>query len=253
MATTDPLVSTASAKIGSFGSAFYFVPETGAVGKDHGLDAFRFYFMGRGGVLGDVESAVIRSAFGYFHPALVEKMWTTARERSDLSPRECGTLYFDCSAEFGRRHFANVPGLQAFVAAAEKVHAAATPVGFPLYAGISAEALATDLPARAMQLMTVLREYKGGAHLLAVLAVGLDPTIAHGIRRPDFWAAFGYPADNVPTGTEQERSLLADADALTARMITPAYSTLTPSEADDLLTGLAEIDAAMPENASIGR
>lgn len=253
MTTTTEFVSSASTQIGSFGSAFYFVPETAAVGKEHGLDAFRFYFLGRGGVLGDVEPAVITSAFGYFHPSMAEKIWTTARERSDLSPRECGHLYFSCCADFGRAHFAEVAGLQAFCDAAAKVVDAVDRAGLALFAGIAAEPLAADLPGRAMQLISVLREFKGSAHLLAVVAVGLDPARTHGIRRPDFWEAFGYPKDALPAATDEDRSLMADADALTVRLITPAYGVLTAAEADALQTGLTGIAAAMPENASIQR
>ena len=41
--------------IGPIGAAFYFHPDTVARGKEAGLDGFRFYILGRGGVLGDVE------------------------------------------------------------------------------------------------------------------------------------------------------------------------------------------------------
>ena len=78
--TVDELIAQASPIIGAMGSAFYFVPETVAVGKANGLDGFRFYFLGRGGVLGDVEPAVVASAFGYFAPAVVARMWSSARD-----------------------------------------------------------------------------------------------------------------------------------------------------------------------------
>ena len=74
------LVQTACPKIGSLGSAFYFHPDTVAKGKELGLDGFRFYFLGRGGVLGDVEPQVIQSAFGYFEPGLIAKIWNSAKE-----------------------------------------------------------------------------------------------------------------------------------------------------------------------------
>lgn len=45
--------------IGTIGAAFYFHPDTLARGKAAGLDGFRFYILGRGGVLGDVEPAVV--------------------------------------------------------------------------------------------------------------------------------------------------------------------------------------------------
>lgn len=253
MTTAHDLVSSASAKIGGFGSAFYFVPETAEVAKEHGLDVFRLYFLGRGGVLGDVDAPVVAAAFGFFEPAFITKMWTSAQKHGDLTPRAAAELYFATAGDFGRRNFAEVEGLQSFCDAAEKIVAAIDPAGLPLFAGVSHQALADDLPARAMQLIVVLREFKGDVHLTSVLASGLPAKIAHGIRRPDFWQAFGYPADAAPEGTDEERALLDRADELTARLVEPAYATLSTSEGDALTAGLAAIEAAMPANATIQR
>lgn len=121
--TTDELIAATSGPIGSIGSAFYFIPETLAVGKARGLDGFRWYVLGRGGVLGDVESGVVTAAFGYFHPNLVDKLWASAKVV--IPPREAGALYHECAAEFGRRKFSEVAGLAEYCAAAEKVIAAA--------------------------------------------------------------------------------------------------------------------------------
>ena len=64
------LVATACPIINDTGAAFYFTPATAARGAALGLDAYQFYALGRGGVLGDVEPAVISAAFGYFNPAV---------------------------------------------------------------------------------------------------------------------------------------------------------------------------------------
>ena len=95
--------------IGELGGApWYFDAKTLAAGKEHNLDGFRLYFLGRGGVLGDVEAEVVASAFGYFNPALVEKMWNTAKER--MAPRDAARLYLSCCHQFGRDHFGAVDG-----------------------------------------------------------------------------------------------------------------------------------------------
>ncbi len=78
--STREFIAAAAGPIGVLGASHYFAPGTVAIGKERGIDGFRFYFLGRGGVLGDVESEVVASAFGYFHPALVEKMWNSAKE-----------------------------------------------------------------------------------------------------------------------------------------------------------------------------
>jgi hypothetical protein len=250
MVSTVDLIAAACPRIGAIGSAFYFTEETLAIGREHGLDGFRFYFLGRGGVLGDVESAVVASAFGYFHPGLVENMWTTGRARTRLSPREAGRLYLECCRDFGRRHFGQVVGLEAFCVAASSVNDAVTRAGLALYSAVAAEPLPDDEPARAMQLTTVLREFRGSAHLLAVLATdGVDPLTAHGIRRPEAWTLFGYSEGACPAGTDEQRAALAAADELTDRLVMPAFDVLDDDGRTALLDGLAAMEQALPEGA----
>ncbi|MGQ0481696.1 MAG: SCO6745 family protein [Pseudonocardia sp.] len=248
MTSTSDLVAEACPRIAAIGPRFYFTDETLAVGKQHGLDGFRFYFLGRGGVLGDAEPVVVHSAFGYFHPALVERMWTSAQSRSGLTPREAGRLYMGACQDHGRRNLAEVSGLAEFCAAAEAVNDAADPAGLALYAGIAAEPLAEDLPARAMQLAAVLREFRGSAHIVALLATpGIDPLTAHSIRRPDFWTFFGHDEKDLRPGTDADRAALARAEALTDTLVTPAYDVLDEAGRRHLLDGLAAIEKALPE------
>ena len=93
-------MSTVCPTIGSLGSGFYFSPETLAVGKEMGLDGLRWYILGRGGVLGNVEAPVVSAAFGYFNPSLIDKMWNSAR--AVIEPRTAGARYHLCAAEHGR-------------------------------------------------------------------------------------------------------------------------------------------------------
>jgi hypothetical protein len=244
--TTSPhtaaLVASACPDINTLGSAFYFIPETTSVGKSHGLDGFRFYILGRGGVLGDVEAAVVTSAFAWWNHDLIEKMWTSAREK--MSARDAGRLYLTCAHDLGRAKLTAVPDLAAFCSAAEAVVSAVDPAGYALFAGLAAEPLATDLPARAMQLLATLREFRGCAHIVAVLASGVSPKVAHAIKRPDMVKSFGWGEDPVPF-TEADRSNLTAAETLTDQLVTPAYAVLDDSAAQALLTGLANIKTAL--------
>lgn len=241
--TPEELLDIACAKIGVLGWAFYFVPETAAAGQELGLDALRFYVLGRGGVLGDVDAPVIISAMGYFKPSLVEDMWTSAK--AIASPREAGHAYMRCAGEFGRRHYGGIEHLDAFCAAAGAVNDAADPIGLALYAGIRTEPLADDLPARAQQLVTVLREFRGSAHLVAIRAVGLDAPTAHFIRRPNDAAMFGWSDGDIPEITDEQRALLVEADALTNRMVGPAYGVLDGAGGEALLAGLEAMEAVL--------
>jgi hypothetical protein len=239
----ERLVPTATDKIGAMGSAFYFAEPTLARGKELGLGGWRFYLLGRGGVLGDVDPAVIVSAFGYFAPGSIRDQW--AKGRAVMDPRSAAREYFECCAAFGRAKFSDLDHLGAFCEAAGAVNDAVDPAGLALYAGISAEPLADDFPARAMQLVTVLREYRGSAHLAAIITQLLEPRIAHYMRRPDFFAAFGYTDDDVPEVTDEHRAKLAAADELTDRMVGLAYSVLDSSQADALLNGLDAMEKAL--------
>jgi hypothetical protein len=241
--TPEELVTVACPKISAMGWAFYFVPETFARGEELGLDGVSFYLLGRGGVLGDVESTVIASAFGYFNPTLVSTMWDAARKVVD--PREAGRVYMECCANFGRASFAEVPGLDAFCHAAGAVNDAADPVGLALYAGIRAEPLVDDLPGRAMQLVSVLREFRGSAHLIALRASGLDAKTAHFIHRPDDGALFGWGEEDTPTITAEERSTWAIAEHLTDRIVLPAYAVLDEGGRRALTAGLAAMESAL--------
>ena len=238
----EQLISTAAPLAGDIGAAFYFAPATLARGKELGLDGLRFYVLGRGGVLGDVEPRVVVSAFGYFNPGMIDKLWTTAAQK--LAPREAGRAYLECARQFGREQFGAVDGLDAFCSAAGAIVEAAHPAGLALFAGISSEPLPDDPPARAMQLTVVLRELRGSAHLLAVVASGVSPRVAHHIRRPEMDEAFGWKEP--PPVTQDERDRLAEADALTDRVLVPAFSAVDEAGADALIAGLEAMKAALP-------
>ena len=229
--TLDELIATACPIIKDTGWAFYFAPATMARGNELGLDPVQFYAMGRGGVLGDVEPAVVSSAFGYFNPSLVVGLWNAGR--AIVSPRVAGTAFMECCIAHGQAKLADMNGLAEFVAAGEKVLAATD------------EPAATHLPGRAMQIVTVLREYRGSAHLAAVRAVGLTSKQAHFVTRPDDAAQFGWGPDDAPVVDDAVRAAMAEAEALTDRMVRSAYAALDESERDAFVAGLRGVQAAL--------
>lgn len=241
--SSDAFVTEASARINDLGWAYYFVPETLEKGESLGLDGFRFYFLGRGGVLGDVEAPVVASAFGYFNPTLVADMWDSAK--AIMAPREAARAHFACSADLGRRHFSDLDGLSEFCAAAEAVNNAADPIGLALYSGFRAEPLVDDLPGRAMQLVSLLREFRGSAHLIAVRSCGLDAKTAHFMRRPNDIGMFGWADDDAPLMGDTEREKLSAADKVTDRLVAPAYGAVDVGGHKAILAGLDQMEAAL--------
>lgn len=228
-------------KIGDIGAAFYFDPDTLRRGKDAGLDGFRFYFLGRGGVLGDVEAGVIRAAFGYFEPGLVEKIWSSAK--AIMPPREAARLYISCAHDFGRARFAGTEGLDGFVDAATTVIGAVEGASLPLFEAVRCEPVPDDAPAAAMHQAMVLRELRGSVHLLANTACGLESRHAHGIRRPDEFKMFGY--ESAIDVTDDDRAKWLRAEQLTDEILVPAYDHLTTGQAQALMAGTEAMHAAL--------
>jgi hypothetical protein len=194
-------------------------------------------------VLGDVDAAVVSSAFGYFNPAVVERVWNGARQQ--ISPRAAGALYMECCADHGRRRLAAVGGLDEFNAAASKVLAHADGDSLALFAGINAEPRATDAPALALQLIAVLREYRGSAHLLALRCVGLNSKIAHLVKRPDMARGFGWSDADMPEVTPAITDALTEAEAITDRIVQPAFASLDTAERHHLVSTLRSIKDAL--------
>ena len=231
---------------GDIGAAFYFHPDTIARGKELGLDGFRFYFLGRGGVLGDVDAAVVKSAFGYFESGLIDKVWTSAKER--MPAREAATAYLECCHQFGRAKFAEIDGLDAYVSAATAVIDAADGGALPLFAAIRTMPVPDDTPAAAAHQATVLRELRGSAHLAAVAAVGLSTADAHAIKRPDDVAMFGY--EEPPTVTDADRAAHDRAEQITDDILLPAFSVLDEAQAEALVAGTHAMHAALEADAT---
>lgn len=237
------LLNTVSPLIGQLGAAFYFVPETMERGKELGLGGMEFYVLGRGGQMGDCEGSVAAAAFGYFNPAFLAKVWGDAKAKCD--PRAAGTAHLECCANLGRAKISGVEGLDGLAAALEKVNAAADPDGLALYSSISSEPLASDLPGRVMQLIAVLREHRGSAHLVALRAAGLPTKLAHAGKRPDMWKMFGYPEDELPTLSDADKRKLDEAEKITDAIVEPAYAVLSDSERTALVEGLKAVQAAL--------
>ena len=215
------------------GADLFFHPITLAAGEAYSLDGLGFYFAGRGGWLGDVGAEVVASAFGWFHPDLVARRWAEAT--SAVPSIEAGRRYWDCVAEVGRAALSapggsDIGGLDAWCDAAEATVGAARRDGLVLFAAVGARPLADDLPARALQLATQLRELRGSAHLVAVVASGQAPEVVHAVHRPDMVEVFGWPADLDTSSFDH--SAREVAESRTDRIVGDALAVLEPDQAE---------------------
>lgn len=226
---------------GDIGAAFYFHPATVAAGRELGLGGFVFYILGRGGALGDVPPAVVSSAFGYFNPDTIAATWNKYREV--VSPPVAAQAFWDECGKRGNELFAGIDGLDAYIEAADIVIDHADLAGLPLFAGTAQLVCSDDVPGRAMQKAAVLRELRGGVHLVAVLASGLSDAQAHAIKRPGDVAVFGWEeAPEVPIDGD---ILMDNAEELTNAMLERAFFALTEQQCDALVAGTTAMHAAI--------
>jgi hypothetical protein len=174
VAMNETQVATAIAPvIGSWGAKYMLDPETAAHGAAAGYpNGFAYYVAGRGGVLGDVESDVVYAAFAFFERSLVDKLW--AAGVAVEGARAAGKRYMQSCDVWGRKHLANVKDLEKFIAPAEKFVNAVDSSGLSLFAALRAEALPTDVAARAYRLITLVRELRCCLHIAACATYGLS-------------------------------------------------------------------------------
>ena len=213
-------------RINKTGTGFMMHPDTGKRGEEMELDFFGYYTLGRGGVLGNVAGDVVASAFFFFEPSLVCGIWNAAREKAD--PMETATHYFESCAQWAASRLAGVDGLDEFCKSAQRVCEAADVRGLSLFAGWRCMALAEEAPGRAMQLIHVLREYRGGANGVATRALGLTAPEAVAANSPGMYQLFGWQ-DEMPDA-EALRDRMAQAEDLTDEIVGQAFSVLSESE-----------------------
>lgn len=241
--TNQELLNAACPLIGDLGAAFYFIPETMAAGKEIGLGGMEFYVQGRAGQMGSTHPDAVSAAFGYFKPALLKSILDAARAKVD--PLVAGTTHLTACANLGRAKLSQLPQLRDLVAILDKVNNAADSDGLALYAAIRTETLADDHAGRLMQLIAILREFRGSAHLVALRAAGVSSPTAHAIKRPDMWKQFGYSEDEMPTITDEIRQAMKTAEEITDRIVEPAYAVLNDAERATLVSGLQAVKAAL--------
>lgn len=245
MPTADVVAATAPL-ITEIGSRFMLNPQSNEIGAAAGFThPFQFYATGRGGVLGDVDADVIISAFGFFAPGLVRKFWESGS--NVMSPRAAGALFATSAQAWGRAHLAGVEGLDRLAELGEKVTDAADASALALFAGWRAEPLPEDAAGRAYQVLHVLREHRGSAHIVAVLASGLSPFEAKVGKDGSGAKSFGWAdwkEDLLDISAVQTK--LARAERLTDELVGPAYSSLTAEESAEFVELVSRVHAALP-------
>ncbi len=168
------VVRRTSVPIHDVGTAVYLSADVFGWAAEWGwTNPFSFYFAGRGGMLGDVSHDVVTSAFGWFEPDGGEGDVRRRRGRRRLHPG--GGPHGRGALEVGTQALRRRRGLEDHVAVTEELVDGIEGAAIPLFVGWRNAARCETAAGRAAQLMQMLREWRGGLHLVSTTAVGLTP------------------------------------------------------------------------------
>jgi hypothetical protein len=227
---TDELSTLTADPIQVLGVSFYFDALTKEKGREHGINVVEFYGLGRGGVLGNVDTSVVVDAFTFFDPSSIDYFWTSAKEKAD--PVAVAASHVDAAYAFADRTFGAIdPALLARFGAAARKAAEAEPRGVcPLVDGYLKYPAPSD-PVHAAYLGTILlRELRGGVHIHAVKEVGLDAVTACYLQDPTVFTLHGYKEDATPNVTEDLEAKKRRAEELTSEMVARCFDALSEEE-----------------------
>ena len=244
--TTQEAIDQVAPIIGDLGSKFMLDKATREAATEWGYGhPFALYFLGRGGVLGNVDADVITAAFAFFEPGMVRTMWDTARQTSDADTAV--KQYADLCGKYGQAHLSGVSGLKRFNELAEKVIDSVDVTGLSLFAGWRKVPRPTDPASRTYLNLHVMREWRGSAHICAVAAASMTPqqAIVTGAVNAETGVAtaqaFGWTQDcGDVTGLAATRAAVEKA---TTEMQVPGYSVLSPAELSEFVNLVKAIKA----------
>lgn len=201
-----------------------------------------FYFAGRGGVLGNVDAGVVIAAFGWWNPGYVRLMWD--RGLAVATAKEGARRYAEACAAWADDHLA-FDHADRLSELAQQVVDSAEESGLPLFAGWRAQPRVDGGVARMLQLVHVLREWRGAVHLVATTAAGLGPLEAiltnEGPQQARF---FGWRGDLPDCDHLRDRHVRAEE--ITNRLAAVTYErALNPAERAEFAALVRELGAAV--------
>jgi hypothetical protein len=228
------MVIAAKAPIGDLGGAWMSIPAEEAATSAAGLVDWQLYFLGRHGVLGDVDPDVVSAAAYVFPPDHLRREWNAARDK--LTPAEAFDRYVEVCHTWGRDLLANFPEAERLADLSSQLVDLVDVAGLPLFAGWRAAPLPSDTPARCAHLMQLLREHRGSCHGVALVALGMSPLMAilanHGGEQNAKEYGWEPPFPSVSLGDVEHR---ARVEALTDELAAAPYAQLSQAERNELL------------------
>ncbi|RAV18351.1 evbL [Mycolicibacterium sp. GF69] len=204
------------------------------------------YVAGRGGVLGEATGGTVSSVFAVFEPTTLAALWDEGV--AVRGANGAAQLYWDQTADFGRKYLAGAEGLDRIAALGEKIIAATPIAGLPLFAGWRSMPLADDAAARALQVMFVLRELRAGVHFNALTISGITPVEAHMLNKGhQYTTMFGWP-EPFADGADKKNRYAEIEQATNRRMAEIFTAALDSAEAEELARLSTDALAALKAN-----
>jgi hypothetical protein len=243
--TALAVVQSTSVPIHDIGTAMYLSPDIAGWAAEWGWsNPFAFYFAGRGGMLGDVKADVVTSALGWFAPSAVHDMYSEGVRVAGATG--AAARMAEAHGRWGEKHYGGVQGVEEIVAVTEALVDGLEGSALPLFVGWRDAARSASPSGRAAQLMQILREWRGGNHLVATTAVGLSPLEAILTNEGPGQAKFlGWTGPFPESAAIKERH--AEAEGITDRLCAAALAdALDEARYADFEAGVATLRAAVP-------
>ena len=222
------VVQATSVAIHDIGTAAYLSPDVAGWAAEWGWsNPFAFYFAGRGGMLGDVGADVVSSALGWFEPEAVRVMYTEGAAVAGAT--RAAARMAEAHGLWGKKYYGDIEGLEEIVAVTEEFVDGLEGSALPLFVGWRDAPRSASAPGRAAQLMQILREWRGGNHLVATTAVGLSPLEAILTNEGPGQAKFFGWSQPFPE-CEEIKGRHAEAEDITDRLCARALAEALPAE-----------------------
>jgi hypothetical protein len=213
-----------------------------------GLDRFSGYVLGRAGTLGLAPTPLVLATFGVFEPetlaGVYESALTTASVPDVLAAKQAGAArcLHRVLGEPGR-------DVEEVVAVLRGGVGRAPLVGKPLFAGLSALDWPGDAWSRLWHAANLLREFRGDAHLAALVAHGIGALESNlltealvGIDLRSYTRTRSWPEEAIDAAVDDlvDRALLTRDGTLTTRGAALRHDIEDATEAvlDDVLEGM---------------
>ena len=232
----------AKAPVGDLGGNWMTGPEEEAATAAAGLDGWQLYFLGRHGVLGDVDPDVVTAAAFFFPADVVRAEWLAARRV--MTPADALRSYLALCHDWGRRNLAGFVDADRLSDLGQRVVDTADVAGLPLFAGWRGLPAPVEAPQRLAHVMQLMREHRGACHGVAVVACGQQPLMAVLANQGGQTNAREYGwLPPYPDVTDADRRLREKVETLTDDLVAPAYQGLDRAERHELLELLAAAHA----------